>query len=144
MFRFRVEQQTGLNFGRSAEITRDELKFTKFISKLRNRFSGIFDDLLKSQLVLKGVINEEEWPDIRNDLQYLFASDAYYTESKDQEVLRSRLEILNGVVPFIGQLFSREYVQKQIMRFSDEEIELLDKQIAASQETEITNGEENE
>ena len=90
------------------------------------------------------VINEEEWPDIRNDLQYLFASDAYYTESKDQEVLRSRLEILNGVVPFIGQLFSREYVQKQIMRFSDEEIELLDKQIAASQETEITNGEENE
>ena len=140
----RLEQQTGLNFGRSAEITRDELKFTKFISKLRNRFSGIFDDLLKSQLVLKGVINEEEWPDIRNDLQYLFASDAYYTESKDQEVLRSRLEILNGVVPFIGQLFSREYVQKQIMRFSDEEIELLDKQIAASQETEITNGEENE
>ena len=141
----RLEQQTGLNFGRSAEITRDELKFTKFVSKLRNRFSGIFDDLLKTQLILKGVIKEEEWPDIKNDLQYLFASDAYYTESKDQEVLRSRLEILNGVVPFIGQLFSKEYVQKNILRFSDEEIGLIDKQIAAGQEdTEITNGETDE
>ena len=143
----RLEQQTGLNFGRSAEITRDELKFTKFVSKLRNRFSGIFDDLLKTQLVLKGVINEEEWPDIKNDLQYLYAQDAYYTESKEQEILRSRLEILNGVVPFIGQLFSKEYVQKNIMRFSDEEISLMDGQIAASQDEGITNnenGEENE
>ena len=105
---------------------------------------GIFDDLLKTQLVLKGVITEEEWPDIRNDLQYMFAQDAYYTESKEQEILRSRLEILNGVVPFIGQLFSKEYVQKNIMRFSDEEVQLIDGQIAASQETEITNGEENE
>ena len=75
----------------------------------------------------------------------MFASDAYYTESKDQEVLRSRLEILNGVVPFIGQLFSKEYVQKNILRFSDEEIGLIDKQIAAGQEdTEITNGETDE
>ena len=144
----RLEQQTGLNFGRSAEITRDELKFTKFVSKLRNRFSGIFDDLLKTQLVLKGVINEDEWPDIKNDLQYMFAQDAYYTESKEQEILRSRLEILNGVVPFIGQLFSKEYVQKNIMRFSDEEISIIDGQIAASQEggeePQITNGEDNE
>jgi len=144
----RLEQQTGLNFGRSAEITRDELKFTKFVSKLRNRFSGIFDDLLKTQLVLKGVINEEEWPDIKNDLQYMFASDAYYTESKDQEVLRSRLEILNGIVPFMGQLFSKEYVQKNIMRFSDEEINMIEGQIAAAQEAEagneITNGDKDE
>ena len=130
----RLEQQSGLNFGRSAEITRDELKFTKFVSKLRNRFSGIFDDLLKTQLVLKGVINEDEWPEIKNDLQYMYAQDAYYTESKEQEILRSRLEILNGVVPFIGQLFSKEYVQKNIMRFSDEEIQIMDGQIAASQE----------
>ena len=143
-----MEQQAGLNFGRSAEITRDELKFTKFVSKLRNRFSGIFDDLLKTQLVLKGVINEEEWPDIKNDLQYMFASDAYYTESKDQEVLRSRLEILNGIVPFMGQLFSKEYVQKNIMRFSDEEISMIEGQIAAAQEAEagneITNGDKDE
>ena len=144
----RLEQQSGLNFGRSAEITRDELKFTKFVSKLRNRFSGIFDDLLKTQLVLKGVINEDEWPEIKNDLQYMYAQDAYYTESKEQEILRSRLEILNGVVPFIGQLFSKEYVQKNIMRFSDEEIQIMDGQIAASQEEgeepQITNGEDNE
>ena len=76
----------------------------------------------------------------------MYAQDAYYTESKEQEILRSRLEILNGVVPIIGQLFSKEYVQKNIMRFSDEEISLMDGQIAASQDEGITNenGEENE
>ena len=78
----------------------------------------------------------------------MYAQDAYYTESKEQEILRSRLEILNGVVPFIGQLFSKEYVQKNIMRFSDEEISIIDGQIAASQEggeePQITNGEDNE
>jgi len=140
----RLEQQAGLNFGRSAEITRDELKFTKFISKLRKRFSGVFDDLLKTQLILKGVINETEWPAIREDLQYRFASDAYYTESKEQEVLRSRVEILNQVAPYVGQLFSKEYVQKQILRFSDDEIALIDSQIGASQPEDNVVGDNNE
>lgn len=140
----RLEQQAGLNFGRSAEITRDELKFTKFISKLRKRFSGVFDDLLKTQLILKGVINEAEWPAIREDLQYKFASDAYYTESKEQEVLRSRVEILNQVAPYVGQLFSKEYVQKNILRFSDDEIALIDSQIGASQPEDNVVGDNNE
>lgn len=140
----RLEQQTGLNFGRSAEITRDELKFTKFISKLRRRFSGVFDDLLKTQLILKGVINESEWPELRESIQYKFASDAYYTESKEQEVLRSRIEILNNVAPFVGQLFSKEYVQKNILRFTDEEIALMDKQIGASQPEDNVIGDSNE
>ena len=140
----RLEQQAGLNFGRSAEITRDELKFTKFIAKLRKRFSGVFDDLLKTQLILKGVINESEWPAIREDLQYKFASDAYYTESKEQEVLRSRVEILNQIAPYVGQLFSKEYVQKEILRFSDDEIALIDKQIGASQPEDNVVGDNNE
>tara|TARA_B100002019_G_scaffold84203_1_gene72637 strand:+ start:1646 stop:3154 length:1509 start_codon:yes stop_codon:yes gene_type:complete len=140
----RLEQQGGLNFGRSAEITRDELKFTKFIGKLRKRFTGIFDDLLKTQLILKGVITEGDWPQIKEDLHYKFASDAYYTESKDQEVMRSRLEILNSVAPFVGQLFSKEYVQKEILRFSDEEIELIDKQIGSSQPQDNEIGDNNE
>jgi hypothetical protein len=141
----RLEQQAGLNFGRSAEITRDELKFTKFVSKLRTRFSGIFDDILKTQLILKGIITEDEWPDIKHDIQYMFAQDAYYTESKEQEILRSRLEILNNVAPFVGQLFSKDYVQRNILKFSDEEINIIDKQIASSAtENEITNGESDE
>jgi hypothetical protein len=112
---------------------------------LRTRFSGIFDDILKTQLILKGIITEDEWPDIKHDIQYMFAQDAYYTESKEQEILRSRLEILNNVAPFVGQLFSKDYVQRNILKFSDEEINIIDKQIASSAtENEITNGESDE
>lgn len=137
----RLEQQAGLNFGRSAEINRDELKFVKFISKLRRRFSVLFDDLLKTQLVLKGVIKEDEWADIRETIIYKFASDAYYTESKDQEILRSRTEVLNGVAPFVGQFFSREYVQKKILMLSDEEITEINSQIASEPKPEGDNNE---
>ena len=128
----RLEQQSGLNFGRSAEITRDELKFTKFISKLRRRFSGIFHDLLKTQLVLKGIITEQDWIEIKEDLHYDFASDVYYTESKEQEILRSRIEVLNGVAPFMGQLYSKRYVQKNILRLTDDEISEIDAEISGA------------
>ena len=132
----RLEQQAGLNFGRSAEITRDELKFTKFISKLRRRFSGVFHDLLKTQLILKGVITEADWKEIKDDLMYDYASDVYYTESKEQEILRSRIEVLNGVAPFMGQLYSKRYVQTKILRLTDEEIETIDKEIGEADEGE--------
>ena len=126
----RLEQQGGLNFGRSAEINRDELKFTKFVAKLRKRFSTLFDDILKTQLILKGVINEEDWSDIRENIQYIFASDAYYRESKEQEILRSRVEVLNGVSAFIGTLYSKRYVQKEILKQTDEEVAQIEKDIA--------------
>jgi len=130
----RLEQQAGLNFGRSAEINRDELKFTKFIAKLRRRFSSLFDDLLKTQLILKGIITEDDWGDIRQDLKYHFASDAYYTESKEQEILRSRIEVLNGVAGYVGQFFSKEYVQKEILRMSDEDVARIDGEINSEAE----------
>jgi hypothetical protein len=122
----RLEQTAGLSFGRSAEINRDELKFTKFIAKMRRRFSGLFDDLLKSQLILKGIITDDDWSTIREDIQYKFASDAYYTESKEQEILRSRVEVLNGVAPYMGTLYSKAYVQKHVLRMTDEEITQVD------------------
>ena len=125
----RLEQQAGLNFGRSAEINRDELKFTKFIAKLRRRFSHLFDDLLKTQLILKGVITEEDWGDIRENIKYKFASDAYYTESKEQEILRSRIEVLNGVAGYVGQFFSKEYVQKEILKMTDDDVKRIDGEI---------------
>ncbi len=127
----RLQQQSGLNFGRAAEINRDEWKFTKFIAKLRRRFSGLFDDLLKSQLILKGVITESDWADIKNKIQYRYATDAFYTESKEQQILQSRIEILNGMATYIGNLYSKEYVQKNILKLSDDEIAEIELQNTA-------------
>ena len=128
----RLEQQTGLNFGRAAEINRDEWKFTKFIAKLRRRFSLLFDDLLKTQLILKGIITEADWEKIRYDIKYVFATDAFYTESKEQQILQSRVEILQGVAPFIGTMYSKEYVQKNILKLSDDEMDEIKKENDAS------------
>ena len=128
----RLEQQTGLNFGRAAEINRDEWKFTKFIAKLRRRFSLMFDDLLKTQLILKGIITEADWEKIRYNIRYVFATDAFYTESKEQQILQSRVEILQGVAPFIGTMYSKEYVQKNILKLSDDEIDEIKKENDAS------------
>ena len=129
----RLEQQAGLNFGRSAEINRDELKFTKFVSRLRRKFGVMFDDLLKTQLILKNIITEEDWRSIKDDLMYDFAQDAYYTESKNQELLRSRVEVLNGMSSYIGTLFSKTYIQKQVLMLTDEEIESIEKDLQLEQ-----------
>lgn len=128
----RLQQQGGLNFGRASEINRDEWKFTKFIAKLRRRFSQLFDNLLKTQLILKGIIKEEDWNQIKELIQYRYATDAFYTESKEQQILQSRIEILNGVANYIGSMYSKEYVQKEILKLSDEEIAEIEKQIAAA------------
>lgn len=118
----RQQQQSGLNFGRAAEINRDEWKFTKYIAKLRRRFSLIFDDLLKTQLILKGIITDTDWEYIRNDIHYKYATDVYYTESKEQQIFQSRIEILNGVSTYIGTIYSKDYVQKNILKLTNEEI----------------------
>ena len=118
----RMQQQSGLNFGRAAEINRDEWKFTKFIAKLRRRFSLLFDDLLKTQLIIKGIITEADWNSIRNNIEYKYATDAYYTESKEQQIIQSRVEILNGVANYIGTLYSKAYIQKNILKLTDDDI----------------------
>lgn len=124
----RLQQQSGLNLGRAAEINRDELKFTKFIAKLRRQFSQMFDDLLKTQLILKGVITEQDWKEISQHIEYKFASDAYYSESKDQELLRARIELLSQIAPFDGSYVSKQYIMKHVMRYSEEEIEEITKE----------------
>lgn len=128
----RMQQQSGLNFGRAAEINRDEWKFTKLIARLRRRFSLLFDDLLKTQLILKGVITDADWDNIRSKIKYEYASDVFYTESKEQQILQSRIEILNGVANYIGSLYSKEYVQKNILKLSNDEIAEIEKSIAAN------------
>ena len=127
----RLQQQAGLNFGRAAEITRDELKFTKFIGKLRRQFSQVFSDLLKTQLILKGVLTEQDWKEMYDDVEYRFAQDAYYTESKEQEIIRSRAELVGQMDPFVGKYVTKKYIQKNILRFTDEEIADMEKEMEA-------------
>jgi hypothetical protein len=125
----RLEAENTFSMGRSAEITRDEVKFTKFIQKLRTKFNVLFNDILKTQLILKGVIAEEDWSLIRNNIHYSYLKDGHYAEMRDMDVLRDRLDILNTMEPYIGEWFSKEYVQKHVFRMSEEEIKEMGKQI---------------
>ena len=88
-------------------------------------------DLLKTQLLLKGVITEDDWESIKDDIDYEFATDAYYTESKEQEILRSRVEVLNGVAAYIGTFFSKRYIQKNVLMLTDEEIDTIETELLA-------------
>ena len=126
----RLEPETMASFGRSSEITRDELKFGKFIQRLRNRFSSLFTQILEKQLILKGIMTPEEFAEIKNDLRYDFIQDNYFTELKEAEIARERLTTLREVEDHIGTYYSREWVRKNVLRMSDEDIKEMDKQIA--------------
>jgi len=125
----RLEQQSGVTFGRVAEVTRDELKFTKFIGRLRNKFADLFRDLLKTQLILKGIIVEADWDDIKEKLRFNFAQDQYFEEIKDAENMRNRVDLLTQVQPYVGLYYSQGYVKRNILRLTDDEIENIDKEI---------------
>jgi hypothetical protein len=110
------------NMGRAAEITRDEVKFYKFIDRLRNRFSALFMNLLKTQLILKGIISEEDWMSISQDIAFTYNRDSYFDELKEAEILRERIEILGSVDPLVGKYFSQEYIRKNLLKQDDQEI----------------------
>jgi hypothetical protein len=118
----RIESAGGLNFGRAAEISRDELKFVKFINKLRRRFSLLFLDLLRTQLVLKNIISLQDWTLLEEKIKFKFAQDVYHAETKNQEIFRSRIELAQLAADMEGRFITREYIQKQILRLTDEEI----------------------
>jgi hypothetical protein len=125
----RMQPQTGISFGRATEITRDELKFAKFVSRLRKKFNEIFADMLKTQLILKGVLTDKDWNEIKDDIQYRYAQDQYFEEMKNAENLRNRVDLLNQIQPFVGAYYSQDYVMKNILRMSDKEIQEMKKQI---------------
>jgi hypothetical protein len=127
----RMESEAGFNLGKAAEITRDELKFTKFVQRLRKRFTQVFSDILKTQLVLKGVITIEDWQQIRPHIQYDYLKDGYFAELKEAEILRERLSLAQEVNPYVGKYYSIEYIRKNVLRQSDEDIIDIDNQIAA-------------
>ena len=125
----RLESSSGFNLGRSTEITRDELKFTKFVQRLRKKFTELFNDLLRTQLVLKGVIAEQEWFNLRDRIQYSFLQDGHFAELKESEMLMERLRLADSMRDYVGKYYSVEFIRKQVLRQTDKEITDIDKQI---------------
>jgi len=125
----RMDGEGGFNLGRSSEILRDELKFTKFVGRLRKRFSNMFNDMLKTQLLLKNVITPEDWEVMSEHIQYDFLYDNHFSELKESELLNERLNSLATAEPYIGRYFSQDYVRRKILRQTDEEILEQDKLI---------------
>jgi hypothetical protein len=119
----------GFNLGRSSEILRDELKFSKFVGRLRKRFANVFSDILRTQLILKNIITEEDWEGISDHIQYDFLYDNQFAELKESELINNRLSTLSTMEPYIGKYFSTEYVRKKILRQTDTEIIEIDEQI---------------
>ena len=125
----RLEPQQGFSLGRSTEITRDELKFTKFIQRLRNKFAILFDDMLRVQLVLKKVCTEEEWREFKEDIFYDFKKDNNFDELKEAELLSMRLDMIAKLDPFIGKYYSLEWAKKNVLMQTDEDIEEINAQM---------------
>ena len=125
----RLESTQGFNLGRASEITRDELKFTKFVQRLRKKFTELFNDLLKTQLILKKVISEEDLHTISHNLQYDFLQDGHFAELKQSEMMRDRIALVNEMRDMVGKYFSVEYMRKNVLKQSETEIAEMDKQI---------------
>ena len=127
----RLEPQQGgmIGVGRTAEVTRDEVKFAKFIQRLRNKFSQIFDQALRIQLVLKGICTQEEWEDFKEAIYYDFLKDNNFTEMRDAELLRERVGLLQTVDPYIGRYYSAKWVRKNILQMNEEDIQQMEKEI---------------
>lgn len=133
----RLAGDTGFNLGRSSEILRDELKFSKFVSRLRKRFSRLFNDLLRTQLILKNVVTPEDWDLLVEHIQYDFIYDNHFAELKNTELMNERLGLLATVEPYVGRYYSNDYVKKKILRQTEEEISEMKKQM----DKEIKDGE---
>ena len=125
----RLEAESQFTLGRSTEITRDELKFTKFVQRIRKKFVPLFTDILKTQLLLKGVISPDDWPNIQEHIQYDFLADGHFSELKEAELLNDRINTLNQIEAYVGTFFSKQWVQRNVLRLTDIEIEEMQKQI---------------
>ena len=125
----RLEADSGFSLGRESEITRDELLFSKFIQKLQTRFSHVFDEIMEKQLILKNIMTASEWSKIRDKVHYRFEKDHYYTEFKQQETLSQRIDLARNMEDLVGQYYSKEWFRKNILRQSQDEVEMIDAQI---------------
>ena len=125
----RLQPETMYSFGRTSEITREELKFSKFIQRLRTRFSILFDKCLEKQLILKGIMSPDDWKDIKNKVRYDFMKDNLFEELKESEILREKIATLRDVEEHVGKYFSREWVIKNVLFMSDDDYREMQKQM---------------
>ena len=125
----RLEQEAQFSLGRSTEISRDEVKFQKFIDRLRRRFSWVFLGILKNQLLLKGICTEQDWEEWKDNIYVDFVRDNHFTELKEMEILRERIGIMNEITQFVGEYYSKEWVMRNVLRMSDEDLEAMKKEI---------------
>lgn len=143
MSRLDAESVQGI-LGRSTEINRDELKFQKFIDRLRMRFSHLFYGILKTQLIMKGIITEDDWNEWKNDITIDYQKDNHFTELRDAEMLRERLQSLDQIQNYVGEYFSKEWVMKNVLHLDDEDIEKMNKEISGEDPPEQTQGDNDE
>ena len=127
-------ETSGFSLGRSGEITRDELKFAKFVDRLRSKFSNLFEQAMRVQVVLKGICTVEEWDEMKENIHYDFIKDNNFTELKDAELMTNRLGLLQQVDPYTGRYFSQLWIQRNVLRLTDDDIEEMDKEIAMEKE----------
>ena len=130
----RLESDNGFSLGRTSEITRDELKFSKYIARLRLRFTHLFDKLLETQLVLKGVCTKSEWQQLKEEIYYDFVTDAHFTELKETEVMKERLMLLSDIDNYTGKYFSVSWIRKKVLRQTEDDIKQMDQEMAEEAE----------
>jgi hypothetical protein len=115
--------------GRSTEITREEIKFYKFIDRLRHHFSKLFLDTLRVQLLLKGVVTDDDWRELKTEIKFIYNTDNYFWDLKEAEIMAERLKMLSFVDPYIGKYFSTQYVRKNVLRQTEEDMRSMDKEM---------------
>ena len=138
----RLETESGFSLGRTTEISRDEVKFSRFVDKLRMKFSNMFIDILRAQLVLKGIVPIEEWDFEKENIRFDYQKDSHFVEMKDAEIHRERITTLRELDEFVGKYFSQQWVRKNILRQSEDEIEIMDAQIEDEKDNEDGEGED--
>ena len=138
----RLQQQQGFSIGRSTEISRDEVKFNKFIVRLRKKFSMLFSHALRVQLIAKNIIKPEEWDDIVSKIKYDYLEDNHYSELKDAEILTQRVQILQQLDPFVGKYYSQAWIRKNVLRLDDEDIKQIEKEIEEEKDDHMEDAEQ--
>jgi hypothetical protein len=129
----RLEGETGFNMGRVSEISREEVKFQKFVNRLRKKFSLLFIDLLRVQLILKGIITEDDWGKIKENISIDYVEDNFFSELKDFEIMKERIAMLDAVSSHVGKYYSEKWVRSNLLNMSDDEIEKMNTEISEEQ-----------
>jgi hypothetical protein len=130
----RLDPEAQYNFGRATEISRDEVKFAKFITRLRGKFSELFNKILEKQLILKGVITSEDWQEFRTNFKYEYSEDNHFAELRNTEILRDRISMLRDIDDYAGKYYSHEWIRRNVLYQTEEDIKEIDEQIVDEQD----------